>query len=303
VRKGSRASGRVTAGPRNSNIQEEGFMRAVFTLIPAESRRLIAKAVARMDEVRAAMENAYVVINGGTTNGYVVQELLGMSGLEPQKYTAGTNSHRLLCVTDADRRTPFPIVLHKGQVVGKSLPEVLKDFHRDTVLIKGANAVDPEGNVGVIAAGFDGGTMGATLGTVVSQGLRYVVPVGLEKLVPSVREAAAWTGAKTFDYSMGAEFGIFPVPNALVVTEIQALRILAGVEARHVASGGVGESAGAVVLVVQGPEEGVRTAIAQVESIKGEPVLQGFKGTCERCPYACTFAGKGRDALPAWLLD
>ena len=44
-------------------------MKAAFTLIPAESRRLIAKAIVEMDEIKIAMENAYVILNGGTTNG------------------------------------------------------------------------------------------------------------------------------------------------------------------------------------------------------------------------------------------
>ena len=105
-----------------------------------------------------------------------------MGDLACEKFTAGTNTHRLLCITDADKRTPFPIILYKGQPSDKTLPEALKDFHIETVVIKGANAIDPFGNAGVIAAGFDGGTMGATLGTVVSQGLRYLVPVGLDGL-------------------------------------------------------------------------------------------------------------------------
>lgn len=278
-------------------------MKAAFTLIPSESRRLIAKAVARMEETKAAWEKAYVILNGGTTNGYIAQELLGMKGLEPQKFTAGTNTHRLLCVTDADKRTPFPIIFHKGKKSEKTLPEALQDFHIETAVIKGANAIDPSGKVGVISSGFDGGTMGATLGTVVSQGLNYIVPVGLEKLVPSVEEACIWTGAKTIDYTIGADFGMFAIPNAKVITEIEALKILADVEAKHVASGGVGESAGSVVLVIKGKEEHVKSAISTIESVKGEPPLPGFKGTCEKCPYRCKYAGKKLEDLPAWLTD
>ena len=152
-------------------------MKAAFTLIPSESRRLIAKAVVQMQEVKIAMEKAYLILNGGTTNGFIVQELLGLGDLEPQQFTAGTNTHRLLCVTDADKRTPFPIILYKGERSSKTLPEALEDFHIETVLIKGANAIDPEGNVGVITSGFDGGTIGATIGTATSQGLRYIVEV------------------------------------------------------------------------------------------------------------------------------
>jgi hypothetical protein len=276
-------------------------MKAAFTLIPSESRRLIAKAVVQMEEIKIAKQKAYIILNGGTTNGYVAQELAGMKDLACEKFTAGTNTHRLLCVTDADKRTPFPIILYKGQRSDKTLAEALKDFHIETVVIKGANAIDPFGNAGVIAAGFDGGTMGATLGTVVSQGLRYLVPVGLEKMIPSVDEACAWTGAKTMDYTMGADFGMFRLPNATIVTEIEALGILAGVEAGHVASGGVGESAGSVVLVIEGEKEKVQKAVSIVEAIKGEPTLKGFKGTCETCPYTCRYVGAKEDDLPTWL--
>lgn len=278
-------------------------MKAAFTLIPAESRRLIAKAVVQMEEIKIAKKKAYIILNGGTTNGYIAQELLGMRDLEPQKFTGGTNTHRLLCVTDADKRTPFPIILYKGERSSKTLPEALQDFHIETVLIKGANAIDPEGNVGVITSGFDGGTIGATYGTVTSQGLKYIFAVGLEKMVASVKVAAAWAGAKTFDYTMGADFGMFCIPNGTIVTEIEALKILADVEAKHIASGGVGESAGAVVLVIKGEEANVRKAISIVESIKGEPPLKGFKGTCETCRYACKFAGKKVKDLPVWLTD
>jgi hypothetical protein len=65
-----------------------------------------------------------------------------------------------------------------------------------------------------------------------------------------------------------------PVGNATVVTEIQALRFLAGVKATHVASGGIGGCEGAVTLVVKGTDEGVRRTFEMVEGVKGEkPVL------------------------------
>jgi hypothetical protein len=278
-------------------------MKAVFTLIPSESRRLIGKGVASMNEVKDAREKGYTIIGGGTTNAYVAQEILGVTDIRPETFTAGTSSHRSLCVTDADQRTPFPIILYKGERSAKSIPEALADFHKQTVIIKGANAIDPSGKVAVVSSGFDGGTMGATLGTSVSQGLKYIVPVGLEKLVPSVEDSCSWTGAKTFDYSMGAEFGMFIIPNALVVTEIVALRILTGVSAKHVASGGIGASAGSVVIVIEGSEDNVKKAISLVEGIKGEPAIPGLKGTCKTCRYRCTFAGKDLSDLPQWLTE
>jgi hypothetical protein len=278
-------------------------MKAAFTLIPSESRRLIAKGVAAMKEIKEARESGYTIICGGTTNGYVAQEILGVTDIPPQKYTAGTICSRVLCTTDADKRSPFPIILFKGERVNKTIPEALNDFHLQTVIIKGGNAIDSKGKVGIISAGFDGGTMGATLGIAVSQGLKYIVPVGFEKFVSSVEESCSWAGAKTLDYSMGCDFGMFMVPNALVVTETEALRILTGVDSKHVASGGIGECAGAVVMIAEGPEDSVKKAISIVEDIKGEPALPGFKGTCKTCRFKCIYAGKDQSDLPKWLRD
>ena len=275
-------------------------MKAVFTLTPAESKRLLGKAVAQMEEVKAANERGYVILAGGTTNAYVLHELLGIR-YEPQRFTAGISTLGMLCVTDAGGRHPFPLVIRQGKIMeGMTMLDALKDFHKETVFIKGANAVDPEGNVGVITSGFDGGTVGNSLGIMTSTGLRYVVPVGLEKLVPSVRDSTFYTGAKTFDYTMGANFGMFILTKAIVVTEIQALRLLADVLAVHVASGGVGGSEGAVVLVVMGEEDQVRKAISIVEGIKGEPPIAANKGICAKCPYPCRFQGWMEEDLPDW---
>lgn len=275
-------------------------MKAAFQLTPAESKRLIAKAVVEMEEVKAANDLGYVIIPGGTTNAYVVQELLGTE-LQPQRYTAGISASRVLCVTEAAERHPFPTVVRRGRVVDKTMLEALEDFRKETVVIKGANSVDPEGNVGVITSGWDGGTVGNSIGIVTSTGLKYIAPVGLEKLVASVPEAVRVTGAKGYDHSMGATFGMFILTNSLVVTEIQALRILAGVEAHHVASGGVGGSEGAVVLVAVGDGDRVEKALSIVESIKGEPPIPPAKRNCKDCPYPCQFQGLLDAELPVWL--
>jgi hypothetical protein len=159
------------------------------------------------------------------------------------------------------------------------------------------------GNVGVITSGWDGGTVGNSLGTLSSTGLRYIVPVGLEKLIPSVPEAVAAVGAKTFDYSLGANFGMFIFTNANVVTEIRALKILANLEAKLVAAGGIGGSEGSVVLVAEGSEQGVKKAVSLVESIKGEKPVRPLKGLCKKCLYTCIFKGMEEESLPSWLVQ
>jgi hypothetical protein len=97
------------------------------------------------------------------------------------------------------------------------------------------------------------------------------MPVGLEKMIPSVIEAALHSGIYRFKYSTGLPAKIMPVTTGKVVTEIQALGVLTGVRAYHLASGGVGGSEGAVVLAIEGDEDRVVKAFDLVKSIKGEP--------------------------------
>ena len=98
--------------------------------------------------------------------------------------------------------------------------------------------------------------------------------MGLEKLIPSVPEAAVGWGQVTLDYSMGIPVGLSSLTNSLVITEVQALTILAEVRARLVSSGGIGGSEGAVILLIEGYKENLDQAVAIIEGIKGEPKIE-----------------------------
>jgi len=64
--------------------------------------------------------------------------------------------------------------------------------------------------------------------------------------------------------------------NAQVVTELEAFEMLFGVEAWHIASGGVANSEGAVTIALEGPASAIRRAFKLCESIAGEaPVVGG----------------------------
>jgi hypothetical protein len=128
----------------------------------------------------------------------------------------------------------------------------IQKFGPEDVMIKGANAVDSEGNAGVWTSGIKGGTIGMCWPIVTPRGSHLIQPVGLEKLVPSVNEAAKHSGIYHFKYSTGLPGKIVPVTTSKVITEIEALGILAGVKAYHIASGGVGGSEGCVTLAIEG---------------------------------------------------
>jgi hypothetical protein len=106
---------------------------------------------------------------------------------------------------------------------------------------------------------------------VTPRGAHLIQPIGLEKLIPCVHEAARHSGIFHFKYSMGLPGRIVQVTTSLVVTEIQAFAVLAGVRAYHITSGGVGGSEGAVTLALQGEEKKVEKAFELAKSVKGEP--------------------------------
>lgn len=258
-------------------------MRALFVFTPAESRRFIAKAVARLPEVERAVADGEIAICHGATNVYVAEEIFGEC-TSRDKYLSGLVVNRILCVTQAEEKPPL-LIWRKGvlNAPAATMEETLKDFGGGSVFIKGANAVDAEGNVGVFVANPAGGTIGWSYGILSARGSHLIVPVGLEKLIPSVRAAARSCGQDTLYYCQGIRIGMIPIMNATVVTEIEAFRILFDLRAVHVGGGGMTESQGSVVLVAEGEREKLDRAIALIESIKGEPTLRPRKSACTNC--------------------
>lgn len=276
-------------------------MRAAFVLTPAESKRLIAKAVVQHGDIKMAMEKAYVILCEGSTDVMIAQELFDLK-LASENFTCGMSSKGILCPSDLESRSTFPIVAYKGKIVDIPYEKAIEDFHLETVIIKSGNAIDKEGSVGVVVSGYDGGIIANLLGHSVSQGVKILCPIGLEKNIFSVREAVRHTGGKRFDYSMGADYGLFMVPNAEILTEIEAIKILSGADAFHVASGGINGSEGAVMLSCEGSNDNVNKIIKIIEGIKGEPSQKGIRQKCKTCKYVnCIFNGKEENALPEWM--
>jgi len=244
---------------------------ALVTLNPPESRRLLAKAVVALPEVQNAWKNGMIIIARGITSAYISEELFGIS-VEPKAgQTVGMVVHGR---TDGNSGPP-PCTWHvirKGKVVENADSNVeIRDFGPDDVFIKGANAIDKEGNAGIMTSSLKGGTWGMFTPIVTSRGSQLIIAAGLEKMVPSVMDACNHSGIYYYKYSLGLPAKLVPAITGKLVTEIQALAVLAGVKAVHICSGGVGGSEGAVVLTLEGDETHVEKAFELVKSIKGEP--------------------------------
>ena len=66
-------------------------MKRQVVLTVSESKRLIAKGVAALPEVRRAMEEGMVVVATGTTNAYVLEELWGRE-FDKRRYRSGVTA-------------------------------------------------------------------------------------------------------------------------------------------------------------------------------------------------------------------
>jgi hypothetical protein len=261
--------------PQQAIVVEEEISEAIVSGImvfnPAASKRLIAKAVAQLPEVQAALKKGRIVISSGTTNGFVAEELAGVHYPNKSWYTRGHVIDGWMASNSRHPSLLRPICLVDGKSVEALPDEVLKDFDGNDVVIKGGNAVDLEGNVGVIVGNPQGGTVGSFAGIVGARGSHLIAAIGLEKLVPSVPDAARTMGIGRLKYPIGGTVGMIVMSTAKVVTELEALKILAGVSATHVASGGIAGSEGAVIVTVGGTEANVKKAFEIWESLKGEP--------------------------------
>lgn len=258
-------------------------MRAVLAFTPSESKRLIAKGVAAMPEVQSAFSGGEIVVAHGSTNVYVAEELLGYCPRREQ-FMSGQVINGVLCQTAPEEKPPI-IRIVRGQLNGPkpTMEETLRNFGSTGVFIKGANAVDPDGNAGVFCAHPEGGTIGFAYGIISARGLRLVVPVGLEKLIPSVPKAARYLGQESLYYHAGLKIGMLTITNGIVVTEIEALKILFDVNAIHVGGGGLNGSEGTVVIAIEAEKAQLNQAIDLYERIKGEPPLTPQKALCISC--------------------
>lgn len=247
--------------------------KASVVLTVSESKRLIAKGVAALPSVRKALREGMIAIAKGTTNAYIVEELLGKP-IDKPAYTIGVTLPQKTMHTTGLREQKLPdVVLKNGEPVeGLTVVEAVKQMKRGDVFIKGANALDYKRKVAGILVGHpEGGTIGATIGTVIARRIEFVIPVGLEKLVyEDIETLSLKTRALDGDEILNETPPLVPVTGT-IVTEIEALKLLCNVDATMIAAGGVGGAEGSVRLLIEGTKEDVLKALQLIESIQGEP--------------------------------
>jgi hypothetical protein len=251
-------------------------MEASVVLCPHAAKRLIARGVAAHPLVAHAVAEGTVVVTLGTTNAYVADELLGKA-IDHGAFAAGVIDDRWNI--NARIGEAKEIVIQGGAAVEVEAEALLSSLGPDDVIIKGGNALDPFGTVGVLMASPTGGTVGRYVASALARGVGIVIPISVGKSIhASIADLALQMGSKRIELAAGLPSGIYPLTGH-VVSEIEALELLYDVHATHVASGGIGAGAGSVSLLLEGEADAVREAFAFIESLGGEeePVVQGRK--------------------------
>ncbi len=235
---------------------------ALVVLPPETSRRLIGEAVAALPQLKRAMANGRIVIAGGGTTRHVVRALLGEDPGHAS-FAIGWIHDGEFAETPVEGRGPGPYLIEESRVSRGWPGPVLERFTHGDLYIKGANAIDAEGNVGILLGSPTGGGIGDALPVIYARGAELIIPVSLQKLVPSIPAAGGKLGQRRVASATGAPLGYMPIMAgfATVITEIDAVRILYDLTATMVAAGGADDCEGAVVLHVEGKTSAVESLL------------------------------------------
>ena len=279
-------------------------MLAQVVLAPAESKKLISKAVAALDVVRQAATEGIVALHPSSSTYFIVEEITGEKP-NTDYWVCGIVTQRGMCVEKAmalgDGYTPEKvssdprdlracwIIKNKKLQPEEKLSDLLSRMTHKDVYIKGVNAMDSQGNVGVLF-GF-AKSIGYILSAWKRKQFNLIYPVGLEKLIPTpIDQATRAAKIAQYSYGMGMPTGLFPWPRGKTINELDAVEILSGAEAIPIASGGLRGAEGAITLVINGNDDQVMKAIEYVEQSKGARFPPVHLCSCDECPVPhCRF--------------
>jgi len=268
---------------------------AQLVLTAPESRKLIARAVSQLDEVRDALRQSKIVVCTGSISPDIL-ESLGFGPIPEEErglYICGMIRGEGLCTTDFDvvRSATF---IERGSLIEKPGREFMKNFGTGDVYIKSPNILDRNGVAGVLAGAPECGSVGRMVyeieecGFIAPTLLLKSAPIDLCDLTETVTPQDYKRDASGFvRYSCGMPVNLVPLPERTkVVTEIEAIEEVFGLSAKPMGISGVGSGADAVALSVEGPEENVQDFWDYVCSIKGSSPIVTHPSDCEKCPDA-----------------
>lgn len=244
-----------------------------FLITVSEGKRLIAKAVISLEQIKRALESNTIVVIAGSTNAYVAEELLllinQIGDFSKNTFVRGVTigPGRKIESKGSDYSNK-DIVIEKGiWMKDKTVYDIAASLGQGDIIIKGANAVDPERKQAGIQIGNPTiGTSAPLLQAVIGRRTEHIIPVGLEKrvfgnigLIAAKLNAPSSTGLRMIPIS------------GTIITELEAIELLTGASPELVAAGGVLGAEGSCWIAVTGTKEQLSVAENIMTAISNEP--------------------------------
>lgn len=245
-------------------------------LTPSAGKRLIAKAILERKDIEDAINSKTIVIIAGSTNGYIAEEILKSisqeKGFNRKRFFRGITLPPSIETTE-DGRLPdessFPgdvVIVNGIWQKGKTIFDVVDNLKTSDIIIKGANCIDIDRKrAGILIGHPQGGTIVAAIQAVVGKRAKLILPVGLEKRVTEDLDSIAnllnspnSTGPRMF------------IVSGEIISEIEAIKILFGLNAKLVAAGGVCGAEGSVWLAIEGDSKALEKAKTTIKEIGKE---------------------------------
>lgn len=253
-------------------------MKAQVALTVSEGKRLIARAIAALPEVRQALAGGRILLKGGSTVSAVAEELCGrslrLSGrISPRGAVSalrkGAGAHSLLL----DRGIP--------RTADDCLEDAVLAMDADDVCVTGANLIGSCGGAAMLAGAPLGGPPGRIFAGLMAQGCKIIIAAGLEKLGPGSIADAVRAAGRCASPSMGMSVGLMPIHGRLI-TEVEALELLSGARCTVIARGGIAGAEGSVVLALAGEPAAVGRGWGAALAVKGLG-LSGDPDSLDEC--------------------
>jgi len=245
-----------------------------------ESKKLIARAVVSLPEIKKALKKGKILLKGGTTVSAIAEELVGV----PLRISGRISKRGTVTSQNVSGIHPHSILVEKGNIknIDDSISEEVKYFGKGDIIIISGNALDLHKNVGIMVGSTSGGNPGLAISGMLSEGAKVIIPIGLEKLIPgTISNASTTAGRKNIDLSFGMAVGLIPICGK-IITEVDAVEILAKVNCTIIGKGGIMGAEGSVVMIIEGVNNEINKILEIIEEIKMANI-SGQKESLEEC--------------------
>lgn len=253
-----------------------------FTLTAYEEKLLVAYGVSRSKIFIEAYENHKILFKGSTTVSSLSQMVtqtplricgrMTKNGMRANK-NESSSAHWLLC--------------NRGIItnVDDCVEEVIKSFSVNDLFITGANAIDCFGNAALLIGSACGGGYSKVIGAVYTEGFKTLILATSDKLIrENINELYNKIHRQNCDYANGMACGLAPI-HGQIITEIEAIKIIANTDAYIFAHGGINGAEGGAAIQIEGEELEIEKILNIIDEIKKENILLGDSNSLKECSF------------------